>query len=141
MKTLRVMALVIALAMVVAACAAEPAATTAAGGTDTTAAGGTDTTAAGGTDTTAAGGTDTTAAGGTETTAGAAGETPYEHLNQAMAGEFEGTEVVIVGAMDRGGGGFIQRRPSAFPRCDRNRRGVRVFHRLRDRSADSSRRG
>jgi alpha-glucoside transport system substrate-binding protein len=87
MKTIRIMALVIALAMVVAACAAEPAATTAAGGTDTT--------AAGGTDTTAAGGTDTTAAGGTETTAGAAGETPYDHLNQAYAGEFEGTEVVI----------------------------------------------
>ena len=37
----------------------------------------------------------TTAAGGTETTAGAAGETPYEHLNQAYAGEIEGTEVVI----------------------------------------------
>ncbi len=95
MKTLRVMALVIALALVVAACAAEPAATTAAGGTDTTAAGGTDTTAAAGTDTTAAGGTDTTAAGGTDTTASAVGDTPYEHLNQALAGEFEGTEVVI----------------------------------------------
>ena len=94
MKTLRVMALVIALAMVVAACAAEPAATTAAGGTATTAAGGTATTAAGGTATTAAGGTATTA-GGTGTTATAGGETPYEHLNQAYAGEFEGTEVVI----------------------------------------------
>ncbi|HEX2368805.1 MAG TPA: hypothetical protein VHM94_06180, partial [Acidimicrobiia bacterium] len=62
--------LLIAFALVVAACGGD-------GGTDTSAAGGTDTTVAGGTDTTAAGGTDTTAAGETDTTAAAGAEGPF----------------------------------------------------------------
>ena len=55
----------------------------------------------GSTTTAAAGDESTTTAGGGEeptTTAGGgtAGETPYENLNPAMAGDFEGTEVEIV---------------------------------------------
>lgn len=80
MKNRTWMLLVVAIAMIVAACGDD-------GGGATTTAGGTDTTAAGAT---------TTAGGGTDTT-GAPGEsTGYEHLDQAMAGDFSGTTIEIV---------------------------------------------
>ncbi len=71
-----------ALTLIIAACGGDGAATTTAAGEETTT-------------TAAAGETTTTAAGDTTTTAAAAGDTPYEHLNRALAGEFEGTTVEV----------------------------------------------
>ncbi len=70
----------VALTLLLAACAGEGEGTTTTGGDD----GGDTTTTAGD------GGATSTTAGG------AAGETPYAELNQALAGEFEGTTVEIV---------------------------------------------
>jgi alpha-glucoside transport system substrate-binding protein len=78
MKKYRWLWLAVAMAMVVAACGGD-------GGDGAT------TTAGEGAATTAGDGATTTAGEG-----GAAGDTGYEHLDRAMAGEFEGTTVDIV---------------------------------------------
>ena len=59
----------------------------------------------------------TTTAGETATTGegAAAGDTGYEHLDQAMAGEFEGTTVEIVAQWVEGEVGELQRRPRPLP--------------------------
>lgn len=75
-------AMIAALSLVVAACANPEQG----GGEDTTTTGASDET------------TTTAAAGDTTTTADhgdSAGETPYEHLNAALSGEFSGTEVTV----------------------------------------------
>ena len=77
MKKYRWLWLAVVIAMVVAACGGD-------GGDGAT------TTAGDGAATTAGDGATTTAGGG------AAGDTGYEHLDRAMAGEFEGTTVDIV---------------------------------------------
>ena len=84
MKKYRWLWLAVVIAMVVAACGGD-------GGDGATTTAGEDTATTGGDTGTTGGDTGTTAEGG-----GAAGDTGYEHLDRALAGEFEGTTVEIV---------------------------------------------